>query len=87
MLRTTLKQNKVQHEFRTTVTNEHHTLQDILEIIKLIGNSTYYIQTFKNSDCVLNKNLTELTEEKLILWNQVLKHYANVSIRGIKKED
>ena len=29
-----LKQNKVDFEFRTTVINEYHTLQDILEIIK-----------------------------------------------------
>ena len=82
-----LKRNLVDYEFRTTVMNEYHTLQDILEIIKLIGNSKYYIQNFKNSDCVLDKNLTELTDEKLILWNQVLKHYANVYIRGLKKED
>ena len=82
-----LKRNLVDYEFRTTVMNEYHSLQDILEIIKLIGNSKYYIQNFRNSECVLDKNLTELTDEKLILWNQVLKHYTNVSIRGLKKED
>lgn len=82
-----LKQNLVDYEFRTTVMNEHHTLQDILKIINMIGDSKYYIQNFRDSDSVLDKSLTELTEEKLILWNQVLKHYANVSIRGIKKED
>ena len=41
-----LKQNKVDYEFRTTIINEHHNLQDILEIIGLIGNSKYYLQNF-----------------------------------------
>ena len=74
-------QSTINYEFRTTVTNEHHTLQDILEIIKIIGDSKYYIQNFRNSECVLDKSLTELSSEKLNLWNEVLKHYANVSIR------
>ena len=80
-----LKQNKVDYEFRTTVINEYHTLQDILEIIKLIGDSKYYLQNFKNSAYVIDKNLTEVTEEKLILWNQILKKHTNVFIRGMKK--
>ena len=64
--------------------------KDYDEFIKLqheFNGTPYFIQNFKYSDFVLDKNLTELTEDKLILWNQILKHYANVSIRGIKKED
>jgi pyruvate formate lyase activating enzyme len=80
-----LKQNKVDYEFRTTVINEYHTLQDILEIIKLIGDSKYYLQNFKNSAYVIDKSLTEVTEEKLILWNQILKKHTNVFIRGMEK--
>lgn len=82
-----LKQNLVSYEFRTTVMNEFHSLQDILEIIKIIGDSKYYIQNFKDSSYVLDKNLTELTKDKLILWNKIFKHYTNVYIRGMKKED
>ena len=80
-----LKKGKVDYEFRTTIINEFHTLQDIFEIIKLIGNSKYYLQNFKNSEYVLDKNLTSFTEEKLVLWNEILKDYPNVYIRGIKK--
>ena len=80
-----LKQNKVDYEFRTTIVNEYHTIQDIFDIIKLVGNSKYYLQNFKNSEFVLNKNLTSFTEEKLILWNEILKKYPNVYIRGIEK--
>ena len=82
-----LKQNKVKYEFRTTIINEYHTLEDILEIVKLIDDSKYYLQNFKMSEFVLDKNLTEIPEEKLLLWNEVLKKYKNVYIRGINKED
>ena len=82
-----LKQNKVDYEFRTTIINEYHTLQDILEIINIIGDSKYYLQNFKNSAYVIDKSLTEITEDKLILWNRVLKKYTNVYIRGMEKGD
>ena len=39
-----LKQNKVQYEFRTTIINEYHSLQDIMEIINIIGDSKYFLQ-------------------------------------------
>ena len=81
-----LKNSKIEYEFRTTIISEYHTLQDILEIIKLIGDSKYYLQNFKISEYVLNKNLTSFTEEKLNLWNKILKDYPNVYIRGLEKE-
>lgn len=81
-----LKKGKVDYEFRTTIINEFHTLQDIIEIIKLVGNSNYYLQNFKNSEYVLDKTLTSFTEEKLVLWNEILKEYPNVYIRGMEKK-
>lgn len=82
-----LKQKNVDYEFRTTIFPEHHRFEDICEIIQLIGDSKYYLQNFKMSDYVLDKNLTEFTEEELKKWNEKLKQYPNVFIRGIKKED
>ena len=82
-----LKQNKIDFEFRTTIINEYHTIQDILDIIELIGNSKYYLQNFKNSLYVLDKSLTSFTDENLKLWNKILKDYPNVYIRGINKEE
>ena len=82
-----LKQNKIDYEFRTTVIKEYHTLEDILQIMKLVGNSKYYLQNFKNSSCVLDKSLTEVPEEILKQWNEKLKEYPNVWIRGMDKED
>ena len=81
-----LKKGKVDYEFRTTIINEFHTLQDIIEVIKLVGNSKYYLQNFKNSEYVLDKTLTSFTEEKLVLWNEILKEYPNVYIRGMQKK-
>ena len=81
-----LKQNKVDYEFRTTIISEYHSLQDILNIIKIIGNSSkYYLQNFKNSEYVIDKSLHEISEEKLKLWNEILKSYTNVKIRGMNK--
>lgn len=80
-----LKQNKVDYEFRTTIVAEYHTVQDIYEIVKLIGDSKYYLQNFKNSENVLDKSLTGFSDEKLNLWNEIFKEYKNVFIRGIDK--
>ncbi len=80
-----LKQNKVDYEFRTTIINEHHELKDIYEIIKLIGDSKYYLQNFNLSDDVIDRSLTGFTEEKLNLWNEIITNYPNVYIRGREK--
>lgn len=80
-----LKQNKIDYEFRTTIINEYHTIQDIYNILEIIGDSKYYLQNFKNSSNVLDKNLTSFTDQKLSLWNEILRNYANVYIRGIEK--
>ena len=80
-----LKQGKVDYEFRTTIINEYHTIQDIYDIIKFIGDSKYYLQNFKKSEFVIDQNLTGFSEAKLNLWNEILRDYKNVLIRGIEK--
>jgi len=80
-----LKLKKVDYEFRTTIIAEHHTLQDIYELVKLIGDSKYYLQNFKSSENVLDKSLTGFSDEKLNLWNEIFKERENVFIRGIDK--
>ena len=80
-----LKQSSVDYEFRTTIIAEHHDLQDIYEIIKLVDGSKYYLQNFKMSENVIDKTLTGFSDEKLKLWNEILKDYKNVFIRGIEK--
>ena len=57
-----LKENKVDYEFRTTIISEFHTLEDILEIVKIVGDSKYYLQNFNMSNYVLDKSLTEISK-------------------------
>ena len=76
-------QKKIDYEFRTTIIEEHHSLQDVLDIINLIGDSKYFLQNFKMSEFVIDKSLHEISEEKLLLWNEILKTFKNVKIRGM----
>ncbi len=76
-------QKKIDYEFRTTIIEEHHSLQDVLDIINLIGDSKYFLQNFKMSEFVTDKSLHEISEEKLLLWNEILKTFKNVKIRGM----
>ena len=76
-------QKKIDYEFRTTIIEEHHSLQDVLDIINLIGDSKYFLQNFKMSEFVIDKSLHEVSDEKLLLWNEILKSHENVKIRGM----
>ena len=80
-----LKQGKIDYEFRTTIINEYHTLHDIYQIIKLVGDSKYYLQNFKSNENIMDQSLTSFSDEKLNLWNEIFKDYKNVFIRGIEK--
>ena len=81
-----LKHSDIDYEFRTTVINEHHTIEDIYKIIEIIGDSKYYLQNFRSGDSVVDKTLTPLPDEKLNMWNELLTEYPNVYIRGIEKK-
>ena len=79
-----LKQGKVDYEFRTTIVKELHTLEDILNIAKMVGqNSKFYLQNFELSENVLNKELHGFTREELIEIKEKLKdEYPNLEVRN-----
>jgi len=53
-----LEESNVNHEFRTTIIKEYHTIDDIIEITSYFDKDTpYYLQNFKNSSNVLDKSL------------------------------
>jgi len=53
-----LEESNVNHEFRTTIIKEYHTIDDIIEITSYFNKDTpYYLQNFKNSSNVLDKSL------------------------------
>lgn len=53
-----IEKSNIEYEFRTTIIKEYHSIEDIIEISKMINKkSNYYIQNFVYSDGVVNKDL------------------------------
>ena len=62
-----IENSGIDYEFRTTIVKEFHSTQDIKEILSYISsNSNYYIQNFKNSNDVFNRNLSSFSEKELV---------------------
>ena len=58
-----LKQNKVDYEFRTTLISEYHNDDIIKKIADLLkGSKRLFLQQFKESEGVINKNLHPVDE-------------------------
>ena len=56
----------INHEFRTTVTAELHTVEDISEICKNLHRDTkYYLQSYRDEGEILEKGLSTPTEEQI----------------------
>ena len=78
-----LKKSKIDYEFRTTIFKEIHDIKKIKDILKLVGNSKYYIQNFNLSENVKNKSLHGFSKEELKEIKERLNNYPNVEIRGL----
>ena len=80
-----LKEGKVPYEFRTTVTKELHTKEDLKKIGEWIcGAEAYYIQNYRDSENVLCKGLSSLENQELnALLNAVLPYVPAAALRGI----
>ena len=79
-----LKASKIDYEFRTTIIKEMHSLDDIVSICKLVGNSKYYLQNFEDSENVLNHSLHGFSREELLFIDKYLKDvFPNVEIRAL----
>lgn len=62
-----IENSGIDYEFRTTIVKEFHSIEDIKEILSYISsNSNYYIQNFKNSNDVFNRNLSSFSEKELV---------------------
>lgn len=72
------------YEFRTTLVKEFHTKDDLLAIGKwLQGDSSYYLQNFRDSDTVHTRGLHSFTHEELLEFLRILLPYLpNAKIRG-----
>ncbi len=61
-----LLENRVPYEFRTTVTNELHTKEDILSVASLIkGAEKYFIQNFVDSGDILEEGMHPVAQNEI----------------------
>ena len=74
----------IDHEFRTTVTKEFHSMNDMEEICELIkGAKRMRIQKFVASENCINKNLNEVDESTAKEFvNCIKKTISDTSLRG-----
>lgn len=79
-----LKQNKVDYEFRMTLMQEYHNEDIIRKVGELIkGSKRIFLQQFKDSDGVVNKNLHPVDEGLANHYVEILSQYVDeVSLRG-----
>lgn len=61
-----IKSSDIAHEFRTTVTKELHTPEDIISVAKFLGKTEkYYLQQFKDSGDILCEGMSAHSDEVL----------------------
>lgn len=80
-----LLMDKVDYEFRTTVTKELHTPSDFILIGEWIkGAKAYYLQSYKESEDVISPGFHSYSREELNEIRLMLLPYASkVEIRGV----
>ena len=65
------------YEFRTTVTKELHTADDILSICEWIkGADAYYLQPYRNSTQVIHPIYSSHSQEELIHFSKMAQQYV-----------
>ena len=79
-----LKEAGIAYEFRTTLVDEFHKLEDMKGIGELIkGAPILYLQKFVDREGCIQKGLHEVDEETAKKFKEVLLHYVNkVELRG-----
>ncbi len=80
-----LKENKIDYEFRTTIMKECHTSDDMKAIGEwLQGAKAYYLQSYKESNQVINPIFSPHSIETLQSFVEIVKPYVpNTSLRGV----
>jgi len=81
-----LKKGTVPYEFRTTVTKDFHTMEDLLDIAKwLSGCDAYYLQQFVDSGNLIDNNVTGHTDDELkTMYKELKKTLPCTQLRGVK---
>ena len=79
-----LQNGKVDYEFRTTLIKEYHNELDMISMGKMLkGSPRLYLQEFKISEGVINKNLHPVDEDLANKFVKILREYIPVvELRG-----
>ena len=79
-----LMNSSLDFEFRTTLTKELHTKEDIIEIGSwLAGSEKYFLQTFRDSGDLISTNFSGYDEKETeVLLNLLKTNIPNAQIRG-----
>lgn len=76
-----IKNSKIEHEFRTTVVPSIHTPKDIIEIVKFVTPSKYFLQNFENPiGKVIDKKLQQDKKNLINIYKKIPKE-LNVKIK------
>ncbi len=80
-----LRDSNVDFEFRTTVTKNFHTMEDIEKIGEWIkGVEKYYLQNFVDSGNLIDSNVEGVSKEEMQLMLERIKKYVpTAEIRGL----
>lgn len=80
-----LRGSDVDFEFRTTVTKNFHTMEDIEKIGEWIkGTEKYYLQNFVDSGNLIDSNVEGVSKEEMQLMLEKIKKYVpTAEIRGL----
>ncbi len=82
-----LKEKKIDFEFRTTIVNEYHTLDDIKKLIEYTSGYKYYLQNFEDNDTVIKSGLTPFTKSELETIYNCKEVYNHFEIRNYTKKE
>ena len=80
-----IQKSNIKYEFRTTIMKGIHKIEDIVEINKLIKDSTLYLQNFEYTEAVKDKNIQSFSKEELLEIKKELKKYPNIIVRYIEE--
>ena len=80
-----IKNSGIEYEFRTTFVDGIHDENSVRGIGELIkGAKTYYLQSYVESEYVIDKNLSEPDIERIKKYREIIKEYVHeAEIRGV----
>lgn len=81
-----LSKNNIDHEFRTTVLREYHSIEDLIEIAMCLKDKgKWYIQSFKDAENVLVKGLNAYSDDELKhMHSEIIAYKTDICLRGIE---